>query len=343
MASHTTTLTIQIFPFTQHPTNVVTHQHHVRGVAGLATGFHISTRKEWPEPVFIRAVGLLYAGGGPSISLVARRTAKLFRIVNLQQVGFGMSGKGQRVFVGFLALKRHCCWRKLNGFPDAHMARLAAIDDIGVRHIDLQYFRGPVLGLVLQARQLRRREVGDVVGDIGIDLFFLVVDRLDRFSEFHAQQRALVFQVIVDVFQLSVVVVLLAAIGKNDRSDFLFILLQIFLFALFCRGAGLRFDFVREGADIGSPVGKHVLHGKNFGAQVAEFFVEFLDVRGGTLAGRFVVLLEFLIVWAAFNVLLQITRLRARAFEESRVAALPLMLKGFPGTLSEVFIPESPE
>src|SRR5438445_2234288 len=93
----------KILAFADHPADVIGNQNHVGGVANLTGRFEICTRKDGPQPVFIVAVRFFNAGGGASISLVARRTAELVRIVSLQKIGFRVAGEGAGVFVGLFA------------------------------------------------------------------------------------------------------------------------------------------------------------------------------------------------------------------------------------------------
>src|ERR1700756_994325 len=68
MAAHAAALTEKILALGNSPADIVAHQHHIRGVTGLAAGFHIFPGKQWPKPVFVIAVSFFNAGGGPSIA-----------------------------------------------------------------------------------------------------------------------------------------------------------------------------------------------------------------------------------------------------------------------------------
>src|SRR2546429_7109827 len=67
----------KIFAIAERPAHVVAHQHHVRGMAGLATGFHIAPGEERPEPVLVRAMCFFNAGGGAAVALVDRKSTRL--------------------------------------------------------------------------------------------------------------------------------------------------------------------------------------------------------------------------------------------------------------------------
>src|SRR5207302_11077796 len=97
------TLAEKILVFADHPPNVIGDDDHVGGVANLAARFELCTRKDGPQPAFIVAVRFFDAGGGASISLMARGTAELVRIVNLQEIGFRVGGEGPRILIRLLA------------------------------------------------------------------------------------------------------------------------------------------------------------------------------------------------------------------------------------------------
>ncbi len=70
----------------------------VRGVALLASGIVIFGIIQRPEPVFIAAVRALHGIESAAIAAVARRAAKFFLRMELQQIGIGMAGE-RRVLV----------------------------------------------------------------------------------------------------------------------------------------------------------------------------------------------------------------------------------------------------
>ncbi len=83
MAAHAAALAKEIFAVVDGlPLHVAAHQHHVGGVAGLASGLRVFFGKQRPQPVLVIAVRLLDAGGGASIALMTGRAAELVRIVN---------------------------------------------------------------------------------------------------------------------------------------------------------------------------------------------------------------------------------------------------------------------
>ncbi len=72
------------------------------------------------------------------------------------------------------------------------MAGFAAVHDVGVGHIDLDDFRVPDFGFILQAGELGIRQIDHVLGDVSVELLFLFVDGLDEFAEFRGELGALV-------------------------------------------------------------------------------------------------------------------------------------------------------
>src|SRR5216684_144040 len=210
--------------------------------------------------MFVVAMGFFDAGGGASVALMTRRAAKFFGIVGLQQVGLRVAGERTGVLVRLLALERHGCGSEFDWLANAHVAGFTAVHDVGFGHVDLDDFRVPGFGLVLQAGELRGRQVYHVLGDVGVELFFLLVDGLDDFAELRAEPGALVLQLVVGLFELREIVFLLAAVGVFDGGDFLLVLIEISLFALLGGVAGFRLDVIGGGVDVGAAVGENVLH-----------------------------------------------------------------------------------
>src|SRR5258708_12515886 len=99
--------------------------------------------------MLVIAVGFFDSSGGASVALVARRAAKLIRVVNFQQIGLGMAGEGAGVLVGLFALERHGYRGEFDGLANAHVAGLASVHDFGFGHIGLHDFRIPSLGFFL--------------------------------------------------------------------------------------------------------------------------------------------------------------------------------------------------
>ena len=217
--------------------------------------------------MLVGAMRFFDARGCASVALVARRTAVFFRVVNLQEFAFRMTGEGARVLVRFLVLRCHGGGRQLDRLANPHVAGFAAVHDIGFRDVDLQNFWRPGLGLVLQADELWGREAHHVIGDVGIQQFFLFVDRLDQFAELRAQLGALVFQVVISLFELVVILKsLFLTVRHFGGGAFFLVFVQIPLFALFCGKTSLGLDVIRGGAHIGAPVGENTLHGQNLRA-----------------------------------------------------------------------------
>src|SRR4029077_3953548 len=134
---------------------------------------------------------------------------------------------------------------------------------------------------------------------------------------------------------------LLAAVGVFDRGYVLFVLVKIFLFALLGGVAGFRLDVVGGGVDVGATVGENVLHRQDFGADIAQLLIDFLDARRGALTGLVEGQFDGLIFGSSLDIFLRGAGLRARGFQERRVAIFPFLLERFPGALAEIFVPQS--
>src|SRR5580704_631278 len=103
MTTNTSSLPVQIFAFAQRPAYIVAHEHHVRRMTRLAARLHIPFRKERPEPMLVRTVRFLGTRRRPAVSLMARRTAKLFWVMRFQKFRLVMTCKRSRVLVRLLA------------------------------------------------------------------------------------------------------------------------------------------------------------------------------------------------------------------------------------------------
>ena len=103
-----------------------------------------------------------------------------------------MAGERASVLVRLLAFEGHSGSGELDRFANAHVAGLAAVHDVGFRHVDLHDFGIPGFGFFLQTGELRGREVDHVLRDIGVQLFFLFVDRFDELAKLRTEGGALV-------------------------------------------------------------------------------------------------------------------------------------------------------
>src|SRR5580700_11978467 len=124
MTAHAAALAEQILTFIERRADIAHHQNHVGGVTRLAASFHVFFRKQRPEPMLVGPMGFLDAGGRPAIALVARRAAKLFRIMYLQEFRLAMRGEGPSVVVRFLALHRHGSRGQLHWLANSQVAGL---------------------------------------------------------------------------------------------------------------------------------------------------------------------------------------------------------------------------
>ena len=199
MAAHAAALTEQILAVVDGlELHVAAGQHHVGGVAGLAARLRIFFGIQRPQPMLVISVRLFDAGGGASIALVAGRTAKLLRIVNLQQLRLGMADERLCVFVRLLlALAGHGRGRDFQRLARVHVARLASVNDVGIGHVDLHDRRIPVRRPFLQSLDLLRSQVDHVIGDVFIHLGLGCGDWLQHVAEFQAQLRPLVADFVV--------------------------------------------------------------------------------------------------------------------------------------------------
>ncbi len=233
MAARASALPEKVLPLGQRPAHIAAHQHHVSGVASLASCLDIRLRKHRPQPMFIIPVRFLHAGRSAPISLVARSASELVRVMRPQKLRLGMAGKSVCILVWLPALRRHRRRRQFDRLADSHVARLASIHNVGVRHIDLHDHRIPRLGLILQAFDLSRREIHHVLGDVAVQLRLPLADRFDHIAQLRAERRTLRFQLVVSLFELRKGIARLAAVRILDDRRFLFVLFQIFEFALF--------------------------------------------------------------------------------------------------------------
>ena len=174
---------------------------------------------------------------------MARRTAKLVGIVHLQQFGFRMADEG-------VAHIRRASSRPsasstagviFSGSRDAHVAGLAAVDDVGIGHVDLHDLGIPLFGLLLASRRsgsgVRSTMCSEMyVGQLGAGRGH----RLEHVTQFRVQLGALVFECVVFLFQLGEVVFLFVAVRELDRPGFFLYSSRSFLLAGLARCAGRR-------------------------------------------------------------------------------------------------------
>ena len=83
MAAHAAALAEKVFAAVDgFKLHVAAGQHHVGGMAILASGLRVFFGEQRPKPVLVIAVRFFHAGGGAAVALVARRAPELFWIVN---------------------------------------------------------------------------------------------------------------------------------------------------------------------------------------------------------------------------------------------------------------------
>src|SRR5215469_13891122 len=139
MAAHAAALAEEVLALADGPADVAADQDHVGGVTGLASGFRVFFGEERPQPVLVVAMSFFDAGGGASIALVAGRTTELVGIVHFQKFGRGVADEGAVVLVRLLlpVVLGDGRGGDLQGLADAHVAGLAAVNDVGLGDVDL--------------------------------------------------------------------------------------------------------------------------------------------------------------------------------------------------------------
>ena len=265
--------------------------------------------------MLVIAVSFFHAGGGAAVALMAGRTAKLVGIVNLQQFRLRMADERLRVFVRLLlALWRHRRSSDFQRLARAHVARLAAVDDIRLGDVDLNDRRVPIRSLLLQSVDLRRSQVDHVIGDVLVHLGLGRSHRLQNIAEFQAQLRPLVADFVVSLFQFLEVEFLLAAVGKLDRGLLLLCIRQ-FLFCLLALADALRAVsyFVGQRIDVRPAVGEYALHRQQSGAGVIQFLARLFRLGFGVVYCLLVSLLQRGVVRILFDIFLRRGRFRLRA------------------------------
>src|SRR5450755_2915783 len=96
MTTDTATLIEEVLPKVER---VRALSHAIVGMTHLTTRFGVLFVKHRMQPKRILAMRLHYAGGRAAVAAMARRTAKLLRIVDLQKLLARMADKGAGKFV----------------------------------------------------------------------------------------------------------------------------------------------------------------------------------------------------------------------------------------------------
>src|SRR5215469_3923681 len=267
MASVTAALAKQIFAVIEgFILDIPGDQNHVSRVAGLTSGLGVLFGKQWPEPVLVVAVGFLHAGGGSSIALVAGRAPELVGIVNGEKFGVGMAGERFGVFVGlFLALGSHRGQSDLDGLARVHVAGFAAIDDVRLRHVDLNDGGVPLDGSLLQAIDLLGGEIHEMVGDVFVHLGLGIGDGFAGIAEFEAELGFFVADVVVSLFQFVEIELLPATVRGLDGSLLIFVFPDFLRFAVLGGFAIAGFKLIGQRVDLGAPIGENTLYGEQPG------------------------------------------------------------------------------
>src|SRR5262245_11084394 len=125
MTPHATSMPVNLLPGTEDAGML---KNQIAGMTLLTTCLNVIFSIQWPEPKLVPAVRLCDRGSRHTVSIVARRTTKALRIVNLQDFFGGMTDKDLRanVFLG-----------DGNWLTGAQMARFASIYQIHLLHVNL--------------------------------------------------------------------------------------------------------------------------------------------------------------------------------------------------------------
>ena len=345
MTAHATALAEEVFAVVDGlPLHIAAHQHHVGSMAVLATRFCVLLGKQRPQPVLVVSMRFLRARGRASVSLMAGRAAELLRIVNPQQFGLRMAHQRIGVFIRLLlTFRRHRRRSDFQRLARVHVAGFAAVDDIGICNVDLHNRRNPFGRPSFQSVDLLRREIDHVIGDVFIQLGPGRRYRLQHFTQFQAQLRALVANLVVFFFELGKGVPLLASVGEFDRCLLVLVALDFLALAGLGGIAGAGFEFVGQRIYIGAAVGEHALHGEQARAGIVKLLARLFALRLRILIGFLVGLFEGDVIRIFLNVRFRRSRLGARRVQESAVAVSPLLLEGLPGPLCPRLVPQGPE
>ena len=153
---------------------------YVRCMALLASRVSILRIVKWPQPVLVAPVRLLHSVERPPVAAMARRTPELFDGMELKHILIGMTGKRRIVAlgdtqVGLRQRHHHRNHQRIGG----HVAGLAAVDQSDAAHIvdlrarwvnvDLTQLRVHALHAVLQAREIRGAQSGQIFFHVRID------------------------------------------------------------------------------------------------------------------------------------------------------------------------------
>src|SRR5215472_8473249 len=345
MAAHAAPLAEEVLALADGPADVTADQDHVGGVTGLASSFRVFLGEERPQPVLVVAMCFFDTGGGAAIALVAGRTAELVGIVNFQKLGRGMADEGAVVIVGLLLLVvlGEGGGGNLQGLADAHVGGLAAVNDVGVGDINLLDLGIPVGVFLFQALDLGGSEIDGVIGNVLRSLGAGVGDWLEDVAQFGADLGALVLERVIFFLQLLEVVLLAVAVGECDVPLFVFVVGDFVLQLLLARGIGRGLNLVGEGVDVGALVSEDALHGEDLGAEVGDFFLQFVLAGTGRFGSFLGGLVELLIVGALQDFVERLLGSGVGLVEEGGVARPPVFLEGFPGALSPELVCERPE
>ena len=261
---------------------------HVRGVALLAAGVVIFGIVERPEPVRIAAVSAIHGVDGAAIAAVARRAAKFFERMPVDELEVGMAGERgviafghAEVGLGERELRRNVfrVGGDVAGLAAVHQAGAAEIIerragriDVDLNDVLVEIFHG-----VLQTFERRGTETGQMLGGVLREVGAGVFGGLINFAALGDQSGALGHDAgegVVELIAGEGLIFLNFAVGEGpvnfpDGALAGFGVFQFFLARGFGFFVGIGDDFVLidERADFAARVLEGVAHG---GALVVE-------------------------------------------------------------------------
>ena len=172
-------------------------------------------------------------GGRWSIRISRDRASQQFRL--------GMADECAGVFVGLLlAFSVIGRSRDIQRLARTHVAGLAAVHDVGVGNVDLNNLRVPVSVFLLRPSIWvgLRSTMWSVT--IRGRLVPGIADRFQHLAQFSAQLGALVFKVVVILFQFVEVVLLSCPSGNSTVACLFLVFVDVFLAYFSCRTRWFR-------------------------------------------------------------------------------------------------------
>src|SRR5581483_9107254 len=255
-----------------------------------------------------------------------------------------MAGEGLRILVWALrTFLRHGGRGEVKRFAGAHVAGLAAINDVCFRYIDLLDRGLEIAGLLDQSVYGLRRQVYKVVCHVSVHVLLGFAYRLEHLAKLQAKGGLLVVEFVKGFFEFAELVLLTAPVGEDNGYGLALVIIDFFLLAGLAGFALVGFQFVGECIDVSAAVGENRAHGEQPSVDIAELFVDGLGFGGSLRIGLFIGLFQREIVGAVLDIFFGRYRFRALGLEERAVTVLPLTLELFPRTLAPALVPQRPQ